>query len=149
MIGIIIEAIRALYSLTKKPRVMINCFTSKENEQIGFEVKSNRKLTNFDISALVKGFSFETEIQLPDIRGNYIERVLYRNLDKKYLLAGEPLPRRAGHGYNQLDGITSYIKERKSHKITIIITCNEMEEKIVKKYNLIFNSWDKIDFYEE
>ena len=59
------------------------------------------------------------------------------------------MPRVSTIGYNLLDSITSEIKDGKIHKITITVECNELETKIVKNYYLIFNSWDKIDFYEE
>ena len=59
------------------------------------------------------------------------------------------MPRVSTIGYNLLDSITSEIKDGKIHKITIKVECNELETKIVKNYYLIFNSWDKIDFYEE
>lgn len=131
---------------------MINCFTSKENEQIGFEIKSNRKLTTFLVNALVEGISHSTEFELPYTSGftpTLNRSVLYRNERKKYLLAGEPLPRVSTIEYNLLDSVTSEIKDGKIHKITIKVECNELETKIVKNYYIIFNSWDKIDFYEE
>jgi len=146
-----------VYWLLKKhkepppPKLIINCFISKEKEQVGFELEGDQKLTKVEVYALVEGIDYG-RIGLPYTNMgvlNYHFATLYRGKIKRFLLAGKaPKQPNDKATYYQLNKITPMILDGRSHRITVTIKCNEIQEEKIKYYHLQFNSWDEIVFSE-
>jgi hypothetical protein len=131
--------------------LIVKCFVSKEKEQVGFELRNDKKLTKVEVYALVKEIEYG-RIGLPYIDGGvliYHFAILYKDESVKFLLAGEP-PKAPNDKstYTQLNKITPMILNGHSHKVTLLVRCNELQREIRKNFHLRFKSWDEVEFFE-
>jgi len=135
--------------LETEPSVSIKSFVLNEREQIGFELRSDQKLTKVEVYALVEGIDY-WRIGLPYFDMGMVCHhfaVLYKETPLKFLLAGKP-PGKTKVTYDELQNITNMIKDGHSHKITLTVRCDEFQKEKVKHYHLRFNSWEEIEFFE-